>query len=353
MRFLVVVAMQLLAVACNVIFSQQLGFSSNSVSCSDDSPMETTRVISSCSDHLVCHELVDASQVESSSDLSTNVGNDGILLVTFGSSFEAPQAVFKSIDITAKETFSSAEIRWAYTSDFIIRRLREGKGHGALKGKSIENDTPSQAITKMVEDGYSKISVQSLHVIPGDEFDDLKQTIAEARTAYPTLQITLGVPLLTSDADIKAVAKILYDKFEGDIEAGRSICLMGHGTTHKADVQYGKLDAELKKLYPHFYVGTVEGIAFEAEHNNSSIGGIIDRLDHKREVLISPLMSIVGDHANNDMVGQTGTLNVEGQSWLERLENEGFSVQTVMVGLGEYPELRALWMQHLQSVIVK
>ncbi len=80
---------------------------------------------------------------------------------------------------------------------------------------------------------------------------------------------------MDTDADLTAVAKILAAKFATEITEG-PVLFMGHGNPHKADGQYAKLQAELTKLNPNFFVGTVEGVSFEA--GTTSIGGIITKL---------------------------------------------------------------------------
>lgn len=52
-----------------------------------------------------------------------------------------------------------------------------------------------------------------------------------------------------------------------------------------------------------------------------------------KKVTITPLMSIAGDHANNDMNGVTGETDPDEQSWRERLEAKGYTVTDVMKGL--------------------
>ena len=52
----------------------------------------------------------------------------GTLLVTFGSSFPDPQETFKTIDAAAKAEFPNEEIRWGFTSDIILNKLRQGNG---------------------------------------------------------------------------------------------------------------------------------------------------------------------------------------------------------------------------------
>lgn len=270
---------------------------------------------------------------------------DGILLVTFGSTFKAPQETFKLIDESAKAKFAGEEIRWAYTSDDILNKLRKGLGEDGLQ---IDNDTPKEALELMIKDGYGKISVQSLHVIPGEEYDDLLETIEEIEALHEGVEVVVGKPLLSSKEDLTEVAKVLADKFAEQIKAGEPVLLMGHGTPHENDKKYAELDVELKKLYPNFFVGTVEGICFDK--GEASIDGIIAKLAalelKSKNVTISPLMSIVGDHANNDMNANTD----ENESWREKLVTAGYNVTSVMKGLGDYDEINAIWMSHLEEV---
>jgi sirohydrochlorin cobaltochelatase len=281
-----------------------------------------------------------------------NNSKEAILLVTFGSSYEAPQKTFQKIDTAFKEHYSQYDVSWAYTSNFIIKKLREGRGQGALKGKVIANKTPEEALKHLAEKGYSTIHVQSLHIIPGDEYDDLVETIHAFSQQHLDVKISIGTPLLTDDEDIRYMAKMLSDKFADDIKKG-PVCFMGHGTPHMADQKYTQLDAELKRIHPDYYVGTVEGIAFDK--GITSVDGLIKNINELKEkakqVTLSPLMSVVGDHASNDMNGTTGESEPSEQSWRERFEAENYQVQCDMTGLGDYPEVITLWMEHLQTAI--
>ncbi|GAF02093.1 sirohydrochlorin cobaltochelatase [Saccharicrinis fermentans] len=282
------------------------------------------------------------------------LGNkDGIMLVTFGSSYEAPQKTFENIDVTAKEKFTGEEIRWGYTSDIILNKLRQGNGEGSLNGQIIDRDTPQEGLRIMIEeDGYRKISIQSLHVIPGEEYDELMEAVEETMHKYPGVEIAVGKPLLSSTQDLKDVAAILADKFSDQRVSGEPVLFMGHGTPHENDKVYLELEAELQKLAPHFFIGTVEGVGFEA--GITSIDAIITKLKtldlNSQKVTITPLMSIAGDHANNDMNGIIDdTAPAEEQSWRVKLEKEGYMVTDVMKGLGDYTEINNIWLSHLED----
>lgn len=275
-----------------------------------------------------------------------------LMLVTFGSSYEQPHQTFKSIDLAAKSFFSVDSITWAYTSQFIIRKLREGRGQGVLAGKEIAISTPKATLEQMISQGDSSFAVQSLHVIPGDEYDELLEAVDEVKAEHQGVDIKVGKPLLYSDEDITAVASILAAQFADAIQKG-PVCFMGHGTPHAADDRYLKMQTALQEIHPHFYVATVEGTSFES--GQSTIEHIIAAIDtispRPSSVTITPLMSIAGDHANNDMNGVSGNGNPDKMSWREYFEAAGYTVNDVMKGLGDYEGINAIWMQHLEYVM--
>ncbi|MDY3885467.1 sirohydrochlorin cobaltochelatase, partial [Porphyromonas somerae] len=71
-----------------------------------------------------------------------------------------------------------------------------------------------------------------------------------------------------------------------------------------------------------------------------------------KTVHLQPLMTIVGDHANNDMAGEyeKGEAD-EDQSWKWQLEKMGWKVKTHMKGLGDYPEINKIYLEHLKEAI--
>ena len=162
------------------------------------------------------------------------------LLVTFGSSYPGPQLTFKNIHNTALEHFGGEEIKWAYTSKFILRKLRKGNGEGALNGKVFDIYSPTEALEKAAEEGYSSIYIQSLHIIPGEEFDELKAAVKAFEKKHKGIHVKVGTPLLNNDEDIKAVAQVLANKFAAQVAEG-PVLFMGHGTPHQADAQYNKV----------------------------------------------------------------------------------------------------------------
>ena len=87
-----------------------------------------------------------------------------ILLVAFGTSDPEAQKTFGRIEEQARKAFPGVEIRWAYTSGMIRKKL-------AREGKAL--DSPEVALARLMETGFTHVAVLSLHTIPGEEFHEL------------------------------------------------------------------------------------------------------------------------------------------------------------------------------------
>ena len=58
-----------------------------------------------------------------------------------------------------------------------------------------------------------------------------------------------------------------------------------------------------------------------------------------------PLLLVAGDHAKNDMAGDSE------ESWKSILEAEGFKVKIYLHGLGENSDVQDIYIQHINDVI--
>lgn len=59
-----------------------------------------------------------------------------------------------------------------------------------------------------------------------------------------------------------------------------------------------------------------------------------------------PLMVVAGDHAINDMSG-------DDDSWQQVFEAAGYETQVVLKGLGEYPFIRKIYLEHCVDCMQK
>ncbi len=247
-----------------------------------------------------------------------------MLIVSFGTSVpEARKAIDNLVDAVKKE-FPSVDVRLAFTSNIIRRKIL--KEHG----ESIP--TPSQALANLNDEGYSFVTVIPTHMIPGEEYDE----VCEVADAFGNIAGKFGFesvgvcsPFLDGVKGCEAVAEILMKRFESQLKDKETgIILMGHGTPeHFANAQYLQLQLALnQKAYGRFFVGTVE--------SSPSIDDVIADLKRNpqiKKLVLSPLMIVAGDHAQNDLAGED-----EPESWINILRKNGYKdISTYLVGLGE------------------
>ena len=257
----------------------------------------------------------------------------GILLVTFGTSIPKAQKAFDNIDVLVNKSFKNTEIRWAYTSKFIRKKL---------KRQGVDVDSPAEALAKMGEDGYTHVAVQSLHMIPGLEYDNLVKTVNAFNKMPKGISIALtGTPLMYKHDDMELFAKIMLSNITKERQNIDAVVFMGHGTHHMSNVYYPALQYYASQIDKDVYIGTVEGAPM--------LSDIIPTLKAKKykRILLVPLMSVAGDHAINDMSSD------EEGSWKFQLKNEGFEVDCLLKGMAEYDNIVNIWIHHLQETLDK
>ena len=255
----------------------------------------------------------------------------GILLVAFGSSMPEAQVSFENIDKRVKDTFKGVPVRWAYTSHIIRKKL-------AKAGKVT--DSVAMALSKMMDEGFTHVAVQSLHTIRGEEYDDLVATVSAFRHMPEGIgHIIVGAPLMSSQEDIDRITAAIIDNLPKARQKDEAVILMGHGTPHPSNAYYAALMYHLQRKDPHIFVGTVEG-----SPDIHDVLGMVKERKIKKAYLM-PFMSVAGDHARNDMAGD------EDDSWKSVLTRSGVSCVPVLKGTAEYPNMINIWVDHLKTVM--
>jgi sirohydrochlorin cobaltochelatase len=265
---------------------------------------------------------------------------DGILIVSFGTSYRESRK--KTIDVLVeqfKETFLDTPVYLAFTSKVILKKIYEEE--------QINIDTVEEALKRMYAEGISRVFIQPTHMINGIENEDMLDIIEQYRKLFEG-EIFTGTPLLTDVEDYRQVLDALVEELEENhIYVSRETCetsvlLMGHGTSHYANAVYPAFDYLIKENgYVNLFVGTVEGYP-----NVDTVLKLIKRRSVKKIVLV-PFMFVAGEHARNDMAGED-----EG-SWKNVFEREGYEVECVMKGMGEYRKIRGCYVEHLRRVMGK
>ena len=254
----------------------------------------------------------------------------GILLVAFGSTIPEAQVSFENIDRAVKASFSKIPVRWAYTSHMIRKKL-------ARSGKYL--DSPEVALAKMLDERFTHVAVQSLHTIGGYEFHDLRRTVHQFQYPGGFKRIMLGVPLLSSQQDMKRIRDAVIDNIPKERKQNEGVVLMGHGTHHPSNAFYAALMFQIQRKDPNIFIGCVEGYP--------EIDEIIAMLKEKsiKKVYLMPFMSVAGDHARNDMAGN------EADSWKSILTKAGIASVPILKGTAEYGNMVDIWVDHLGTVL--
>lgn len=253
-----------------------------------------------------------------------------ILAVSFGTSYEdTRKKTIEAIEQTLGERFPGHRIYRAWTSRMIIEKIRKRDG--------IHIDSVSEAMERMKADGIKEVIVQPTHVINGVENDQMKTDALSCQDFFDSIQF--GAPLLTSETDNESVVNAVASEFSW-ISKRDALVLMGHGTTHYANTVYAALDYRFKDMgYKNIFLGTVEAFP-----SMQSLMRMVKEF-HPQRIILAPFMIVAGDHARHDMAGE------DPDSWYSQFVSEGYHVECVMKGLGEYNGVRKLIADHAELCI--
>ncbi len=341
---------------------------------SDDSTESSTENI--ISEYSYNDNLVANTKAQSGKD-------EAVLLVAFGSTWDN---AFKAFDKTIeayKAAFPNADVYMSFSSDICINRASIGENYDDQRVNKVRRTyyEPRYLLHAIGKAQYSKIYVQSLQVIPGEEFAAVVAAVKKfMNNGYienahlddnylKRLQendgIKMGMPLLYDpDVDVPRVASCLNTLFSSEASQG-VVAFMGHGNpdsydTFKANKRYTELEEELQKLNPKFYVGTVD---MPDNYKQDVKDRMVVDGNISGKVFLHALMSIAGDHAHNDMAGGALEGQTEGEywdgqdpesednSWFEYFKHSEYDVVVPIVGkhpqgLLELETIRQVWIDH-------
>lgn len=250
-----------------------------------------------------------------------------LLMVHFGTTHDDTRALtIDAINAKAQASFPELKFQEAYTSRIIIRRLKE---------RGIEKLTPLDALLRLRSEGYTHVIVQSTNFIDGVEMESLRRDVESVLPFFK--EIRVGTPLLYSIEDAEKVVNFLNKRLNATAQWNKtkkeSFVLVGHGTYTPSTAIYSQMDYMLKaKGLTNFHVGTIEGYP--------TFDTMLAQLKatKAKSVTLVPFMLVAGDHAKNDIA----------VDWKEALEKEGFTVRMLMIGLGQTPEIKQIFIDHIR-----
>ena len=253
-----------------------------------------------------------------------------ILLISFGTSVPSARKSFENVEEETKKRFPGVEVRWGFTSNIIRKKLKK---------QGIITQTPQLALANLAEDGYTHIAIQSLHTIPGVEYDKIVASVSKIM-AEPKLfeNVTVGAPLLANHHKVDLAMAELLRLAPKERKPNEALIFMGHGSEHHwADLVYAAASAKINKLDKNAFLGTVEG--------HPTIDDVVESCKENgiKKAYLIPFMSVAGDHAKNDLAGP------DDDSWKSVLEKNGVECIPVLKGTAEYDSMVKLWLDNLEK----
>lgn len=269
-------------------------------------------------------------------ELANLPNKDAVLVMTFGTTFKDTRAkTIDAVEAAIQKAHPNVPVFEAYTSHIIIDRVKAKEG--------VQKLTPEEAFAKLKAEGYTRIAVVSLDVIPGMEYT--YDSVVTKQYAKDFKEIALATPLMYfqgTEGEPDQVVDFLNAVSTQFPKMGPqdATLIMAHGTPHPGNAYYSVIQNRLNQLgMNNVFVYSVEG--------RPNLDDVIPQLKQKgfKHVTLMPIMMVAGDHANNDMAGD------EPDSHKSQLKAAGFSVDTYIHGLGENAKVRDLYVERATEAI--
>ena len=251
-----------------------------------------------------------------------------LLVISFGTSYQ--DTCEKTIGALEKDlaaAFPDRAFYRAWTSGFIRKKLKERDG--------LTIFSPEEAFAKMKEDGVKDVLIQPTHMLAGGELEKVTAALKPYMSEFE--KAVIGKPLMESEEDVRAFVETMA-KITGTVADDEMAVFMGHGSSETKIPVYDLINQICEETgHKNIVVGTVE---FEP-----GIAPVLAKVKERnpKKVYLAPLLVVAGDHANNDMAGD------DEDSWKNQIAKEGPQVECIIKGLGEYEEIRALYVKHAKE----
>ena len=315
-----------------------------------------------------------------------------ILIVAFGSTWQQAYDTFEKVVDDYKANFSGWDVFLSFSSIECINHAREGEN---VAPKDYYD--PEHWLNAIGQAGYKKIVVQSLQVIPGEEYRNVRDSYVKNfmnnkngifTTEYLKSldrNVVIGTPLMAEESDAEALAEVLNK--ESDIKAAVAdgiVAFMGHGNPEGYDyyggnIRYVQLENALRAINENYYVGTVDMDQTLVDDVLENIAGrtvtyevgainidVTYTANTATKAQLYPLMSIAGDHAHNDMADEedegswfsmfnaAGIKTAAYETTFKEACLKGYTDGTGYIpALAERSAVRKLWMNHTREAIDK
>lgn len=263
------------------------------------------------------------------SNPSCSFAKELTILAAFGTSDEGAAKSLKAIQKAYEK--NGKTVIWAYSSNIIRAKLNKEK-------QVVYSIT--EALDYAGKNGCKDVKIQSLHVVPAEEYMKICRLISRYMeiNSKNFNTVTMGHPLLSSKQDLDKTIAAVLSALPRERTKNDAVILMGHGNDRgTGDLSLLAAANEFHKADPMCWLATVEGsLAFEnilAELKKTNV----------KKIWLRPFMIVAGDHAKNDMAGD------DEDSWKTILMQNGYEVHTILDGLGSLSGIQTIFMEHTKN----
>lgn len=254
-----------------------------------------------------------------------------ILVASFGTSYtDNLDRTIGAVERDISETFAGWEVRRAFTSTMVVRKIREA---GSMSIDSIDD-----AFERLKKDGFDDIVVLPTFILHGEEYDRLIESVNCHACHFE--KVCVAKPVFADPEDYARIYDAILPIIDEYRRGDTCIVLMGHGSKHESNGFYAGMNRLLESSgIDDVFITTVEGSpAFHDTIEEIGERGFTDAVVH-------PLLLVAGDHATNDMAGD------EPDSLCSMLASAGIEPRAIVRGLGEYPVFRNLYIERVREIL--
>ena len=251
-----------------------------------------------------------------------------ILIVSVGSSqIEAVANTTLRLQEEVAKQYEEYDCYVAFSSEHILKKMNE------------KSQTPycgiAEAFEQMYADGVREVVVQSTNLLNGLESDSMLEQIENNKARFD--KVLVGRPLLNVKEDYIKTLQAVLEMVE--LKEDEALLMIGHGTSHLSNATYQNLEYTAYTTgHRNVFVGTMEGGKSQTMTlRKLSVSGY-------KKVRLMPLLFVAGYHARRDIAADSG-------SWKSILEEAGYEVTPMLIGLGELGSIRRLSIEHLQNAM--
>ena len=281
----------------------------------------TTRIVSSFT-VLIMSIILGNHATASSPEQAGAAERPAIVLVAFGTSNAEARKVFDHIDTAAKRRYPKHDIRWAYTSQFILRKLKK---------RGVDVRSLEEVVNDLRTSGHTSAVFQSLHVAPGQEYEEIRKVDTSG------LRIAVGGALLADDDDVGAVVAALGSEIKKD--ATNVVVCHGNRRFPKFNRQLIALAGSVDARYDNAVVCSING-----RPGTDKLGKARQEAARAGSVHFIPMMVVAGVHLRDDVLGN------EAESWKNVV---GAKETTCAKPLGYNDKMLAVYFGHLDEALAE